>query len=143
MGVRDDQLGWRQRQRREQPGLRQPADRDPGFERRLGTTFTVSGSHVYADEGTYKPTLTISDAGGSATTTTAGTTIVKVADARLANGTATYPYSQQAGQYLDNSSSSSQQVLAEFTSADAIATASEFSATINWGDGRRAGVPAP
>src|SRR6202012_2138420 len=37
--------------------------------------FTVSGSHLYAEEGAYTPTVTINDIGGSATTDSATTTV--------------------------------------------------------------------
>ena len=51
-----------------------------------GGGFTVSGSHQYAEDGTYNVTVTINDVGGS-TTTDSGTTTV--ADAPLTAGTVT------------------------------------------------------
>src|SRR6202034_2897964 len=48
--------------------------------------FTVSGSHLYADEGSYNATVTINDVGGS---TTAVDGITTVADAPLTAGTVT------------------------------------------------------
>ena len=51
-----------------------------------GGTFTVSGSHQYAEEGLHDVTVTINDKGGSTTTDTGTTT---VADAPLTAGTVT------------------------------------------------------
>src|SRR5207249_322289 len=49
-----------------------------------GGSYTVTGSHQYAEEGPYSITVAISDVGGSSTTDTGSTT---VADAALTAGT--------------------------------------------------------
>ena len=49
----------------------------------FGVTFTVSGSHTYADEGAYNVTISIEDSAGVSTTTHA---TYKVADALLSAG---------------------------------------------------------
>jgi len=85
--------------------------------------FTVTGSHLYAEEGSYATTVTINDDGGSTATET-GKTIV--ADAPLtALGTS---LSGTAGTALPAS-------VATFTDANPNAPLSDFTATINWGDG--------
>lgn len=88
-------------------------------------SFTVSGSHLYAEEGTKTATVVLSDdAPGTATGTSAAT--INVADATLsATGTTingTEGYSVTA-------------VVANFTDADPAGTASDYTATIDWGDG--------
>jgi hypothetical protein len=84
-------------------------------------TFTVTGSHVYLEEGTYPVTVAIADSGGS--TTSVGGSVV-VADAAL---TAT-PVSINAANPVIAT-------VANFTDADPNGTVSDYSATINWGDG--------
>ena len=84
--------------------------------------FTVSGSHLYAEEGTYHPTVTILDDGGSTATETGMTT---VADAPLtASGTA---LNSTEGATLTAT-------VATFTDANPNAPLSDFTATIDWGD---------
>jgi len=85
--------------------------------------FTVSGSHLYAEEGTYTPVVTIKDAGGSTTTDTGTTT---VADAPLT----------AAGTKLSNTEGAAlTATVATFTDANPNAPLSDFTTTINWGDG--------
>ena len=87
--------------------------------------FTVAGSHIYAEEGTYGPVVTINDDGGSTTTETGSTT---VADAPLTAGTVT-----AAGGVEDVTATT---LSATFTDANAGATTADFSGTIAWGDGQ-------
>jgi PKD repeat protein len=85
--------------------------------------FTVGGSHVYADEGSYAVSVTINDAGGS--TATAGGTAT-VSDAPLtASGLA---ISATEGASFSGT-------VASFTDANPAATSGDFSAVITWGDG--------
>jgi uncharacterized repeat protein (TIGR01451 family) len=88
-------------------------------------TFSVSGDHTYAEEGTFTATVTLSDdAPGTATATAAST--VKVADAPLtASGTS----------LIESPGSAFTATVAHFTDADPNGVASDYSATIDWGDG--------
>ena len=98
--------------------------------------FSVSGSHTYAEEGTYAPTVTITDNNNSSNTTTAYST-ANVADALLTPGALSLSSGGVEGVTPSTAS---------FTFADANpgATTSDFtplplgnggSTTINWGDG--------
>ncbi|WP_426442478.1 DUF4347 domain-containing protein [Bradyrhizobium genosp. P] len=87
-------------------------------------SYAVSGSHQYAEQGSYTETVTINDAGGSTTTDTGTTT---VADAALSAGTVT------AGGGVEGTTATT--LSATFTDANLGATPSDFSGTINWGDG--------
>ena len=87
--------------------------------------FTVSGSHQYAEEGTYAASLTINDAGGATVTETSNT--VTVADAPLTAGTATLTGGVEGV--------TATALSATFTDANPIAPTSDFTATIAWGDG--------
>jgi len=87
----------------------------------LGET-GVSGTHTYAEEGTYKGTVTYHNNCG---TQTVGFE-VQVADAALsATGAA---FSATAGSPVTAT-------VATFDDADPAGTASDYTATINWGDG--------
>jgi hypothetical protein len=91
-------------------------------------SFTVSGlSHTYAEEGTYNTSVAIDDAGGSAATETGVTT---VADAPLTAGTVTVSGGIEG--------TTAATLNATFSDADTGAPASDFSGTIDWGDGSAA-----
>src|SRR5207244_25688 len=91
-----------------------------------GGPFTVSGTHTYAEEGTYTITVTITDVDTPSNTATA-TSTANVADAALTAGTLT----------LSTGVEGVTPVNAAFTFPDANtgAPASDFTATISWGDG--------
>jgi hypothetical protein len=85
--------------------------------------FLVSGSHAYADEGSYPVGVSIADAGGS--TATAGGTAA-VADAPLA----------ATGRSITTTKGASfSGTVASFSDANPAAAPAEFSAVIAWGDG--------
>jgi hypothetical protein len=87
--------------------------------------FAVDGTHTYADEGTYAVGVTINDVGGSTASATSGAT---VADAALtASGLQTVSASKGVA--------ISGETIATFTDANPNAPASDFTATIDWGDG--------
>ncbi len=97
--------------------------------------FTVNGSHAYADAGTYTVKVTINDIGGSTVT---GTVTATVTDAPLTL-LSTDPVSVVEGTAF-------QGTLATFSDANPLASASNYTATINWGDGTTstvAVVPLP
>jgi large repetitive protein len=85
-------------------------------------TFTVNGSHTYAEEGTYSITTTVADAGGHSAT---GTGAAIVADAGLS-------VTKLAGGATKNGLAA---LAAVFTDADPAGTVTDYTATINWGDG--------
>jgi hypothetical protein len=88
-----------------------------------GGTFTVSGDHTYAEEGSPTVTVTITDAGGANTTVTAAAT---VADA---------PLFASSGDLSVTEGASFSGVLAFFADTDPNGSASDYGATIAWGDG--------
>lgn len=88
-----------------------------------GGPYTVSGSHTYSEEGSYPVTVKVKDDGGS-TTSASGT--ANVADAAL---TASCVAPANFIQDFNGAT-------ATFTdAASPSGTLSDFSATINWGDG--------
>ena len=90
-----------------------------------GTTgaFLVSGSHTYAEEGSYAVTVLISDVGGA---TTAATSSAVVVDAALSAGGISIVATEEAA---------FSGVVATFTDANVNAPAADFAAVISWGDG--------
>lgn len=83
--------------------------------------FDVTGTKTYAEEGSYVTGLTVTDAGGSSAQAGGGAI---VADAALsANGLSF------------NSTNPVTGVVALFTDADPNGTVSDYTATIDWGDG--------
>jgi hypothetical protein len=88
-----------------------------------GSGFAVKGSHAYGEEGTQVVTVTVHDNSGSVATSTGS---AMVADATLAaTGVAV---SATAGVQFSNT-------VATFTDADTNAAATDFKASIDWGDG--------
>jgi len=104
--------------------------------------FSISGAHTYVEEGRYTATTSIADKGGSTATASSTATI---SDATLAAsglalsgtegspiGTATFV----AFAAVEPSASVGTFVtVARFTDTNPNAAASDFTATINWGDG--------
>jgi large repetitive protein len=98
--------------------------------------FTITATHTYAEEGTYAYTVTVTDDGG-ATTVISGSAVI--ADAAL-TASATQPTvdTTEAGVFpvpqFGKPAFDNQQV-ASFTDANLTAPLSDFTATIDWGDG--------
>lgn len=85
--------------------------------------FAVSGSHAYADEGTYIVTVSVTGTGGSPGT---GVGLANVADAPIT----------ASGFDLTCKGTVFSNTVASFTDADPHGKASEFTAAIYWGDGK-------
>jgi PKD repeat protein len=99
-----------------------------------GVEFTINASHIYADEGTYAYTVTVLSAGGS-TTTISGSAII--ADAPL-TAVATAPiFTTESSVYPvpEFGAPIFTGIVGEFTDANPKAPLSDFTATIDWGDG--------
>jgi PKD repeat protein len=89
-------------------------------------SFSLTGSHTYADEGTYTVTVTVNETGpGGATANGPATATVTEADVLLGTPVTFSPTA--AFQFSG--------VVATFTDAYAANVPSDFVATINWGDG--------
>src|SRR5207302_2960200 len=86
-------------------------------------SFTVTGSHTYAEEGS-DPVATIITDGDNAANTAAAASTATVADAPLS----------ASGRDI-NSTNPVDTVVATFTDADPGGMASDYTATITWGDG--------
>jgi hypothetical protein len=86
-------------------------------------SFTVSGGHTYAEEGSYTVTVAITDTDNAANTATV-TSTATVADAALTSACAMPSLTTQA--YAGKT--------ATFTDASSTGTLSDFTASINWGD---------
>jgi hypothetical protein len=89
-------------------------------------SFSISGNHTYADESSFTTTVSVQDQDGEAAT---GTGSANVSDAALSLISHTSSFSFVAGVPLANL------ILGNFGDANPFAVASDFSATINWGDG--------
>jgi uncharacterized repeat protein (TIGR01451 family) len=89
-------------------------------------SFSVAGTHTYTEEGSYSVTVTITDVDNAANTDTANSTAA-VGDAALHAGTLTVPSSTSLGNPTNSSFS--------FSDDNTAAPVSDFTATIDWGDG--------
>jgi large repetitive protein len=93
-----------------------------------GATYTVSGTHAYADETTGTPRtilVTVTDVGGQTATHTSSLTVT---DAAL-NGPTAIPVTAAEGQSLANVP------LGTFLDGNPLGNVSDFTVSINWGDG--------
>jgi len=86
--------------------------------------FTVSGGHTYADEGTFSVTVTIHHTGAADST---ATSTAQIADADVLSGTAVTIHTLVGVTFSG--------VVANFTDTYTGNSASDFTATIDWGDG--------
>ena len=89
-----------------------------------GGNFTVSGSHTYAEEGSQTATVTITDTDNTSNQATASSQVT-VADAAL----------HATGVVPSVSGTTASGTVATFTDANPGGTLSDFTASINWGDG--------
>lgn len=89
-----------------------------------GGPFSVTGTHTYAEQGTYSVTVTITDVDNTKNNATAISTAT-VGDGKLSSTCATMPVSTQI--YSGPT--------AIFTDQSSTGTLSDFSASIDWGDG--------
>jgi large repetitive protein len=90
------------------------------------TTLGVGGTHTYGEEGQVTVTVTATSAGGSTAT---ASQLVTIGDAPLTAG-APAALRGVEGRAVPAV------VVAKFTDGNAAAPASDFTATINWGDGQ-------
>jgi hypothetical protein len=87
----------------------------------IGTAFMVNGDHIYGEEGSFTVSVNITDKGGS---TASPSSTATVADAALTpTGT------------VITKTAFSDNTVATFTDGNPAASTSDFTATINWGDG--------
>ncbi|HLJ96167.1 MAG TPA: hypothetical protein VKU02_23525, partial [Gemmataceae bacterium] len=93
-----------------------------------GTTFTVSGSRTFAEEGSYTISVTINHEG------TTPQTVTSIATVSNPNVLATGGFSFSASE----ASASSTQPVATFTDPGGPGEPSDYSASITWGDGSAA-----
>ena len=92
-------------------------------------TFTVSGAHTYAEDGAKAVSVTLADnSPGTAVATASGT--AQIADASLSASPVNVTVAQGAAAV--------NVTVATFTDANTSAPASDFTATIDWGDGSTA-----
>jgi hypothetical protein len=89
-----------------------------------GVGFDVTGSHAYAEEGSYAVSVTIQDPGGAGAT---ANSTANVADAPLA-ATGVARFAVVGGQQFTH-------LMATFTDGDPAGTVNDYSASIAWGDG--------
>jgi PKD repeat protein len=98
----------------------------PGTVTGSSGSFTVTGPHTYADEGNFTFTVTVTEIGpGGATASDSATATVTEAD-QLAGSPVIF--TPLAGSPFSG-------VVATFTDANTAGSASDFTATIDWGDG--------
>lgn len=90
-------------------------------------SYSVSGTHTYAEEGLYTISITVKDGGGLQASTTSSATV------NDANLTLTHFVAGSIGHLKAG-------LAATFTDADPAGQVSDYQATINWGDGTTATV---
>jgi hypothetical protein len=88
-----------------------------------GVGFDISGSHTYADEGNYTIKVQVADSGGSSAATNSHAQVV---DAALTASPVTFAPVEQTG-FTGK--------VGSFTDSNAFGKASDFTASIDWGNG--------
>ena len=100
-----------------------------------GQSYAIRGTHTYANAGNYQVTVTITDVDGSTTTNTLAITVAKPASTPAAPQVLdVFAQPLGEGSFLIAGQSFTEEV-ATFTSSTSTATASNFAASIYWGDG--------
>ncbi|HJT34020.1 MAG TPA: DUF4214 domain-containing protein [Pirellulales bacterium] len=97
--------------------------------------FDVSGTHAYAEDGTYTVSVKITDAGGATATATSSVTVT---EPELTGASASITGQERVALGTVPGSANSaapQAVLATFTHGPNLEAATDFTTTINWGDG--------
>jgi VCBS repeat-containing protein len=97
----------------------------PGTVVASGPSFQVQGGHTYADEGSDPVSVTLTHTPDQAKSTVIGTVAVAEHDSLTPGGVQFFPI---RGVTYNN-------VVATFTDSDHVTPASDFVATIDWGDG--------
>jgi hypothetical protein len=97
----------------------------------IGSGNSVSGSHTYAEEGTYPVSVTITDSTGASAS---GTTTASVADAAISLTGTTFSVNRKTNFTA---------TVATLTDADPGGVASDYSGQINWGDATVSACPSP
>ena len=90
-------------------------------------SFSVAGSHTYADEGREPLSVTITGTANSASLSLSGTVAMAEGDSFTPHGVT----------FATNPGQSFSGTVATVTDTDTLNVASDFTATINWGDGSR------
>jgi hypothetical protein len=98
----------------------------PGTITGASGSFTVAAQHTYADEGSFTLSVTVTEVPPSTATSTS-TATATVQEADVLSGTPV-TFSASAGSAFNGA-------VAHFTDTDTVSAASDFTATINWGDG--------
>jgi hypothetical protein len=96
-----------------------------------GGAFLVLASHTYAEDGTKTLSVAVQDDGGASVS---GSVTLSVADAALGNLVVTDPGGEVEGKGTGTFT------LATFRDANTAAPATDFTATIRWGDGSSSGT---
>jgi hypothetical protein len=94
-----------------------------------GSSYEVQGTCPYTDEGSYTDSVTVTDFNSSAS----GSTAFTVLDATLTAGSASVPSPVEGA---------SASTVFTFTDANISATGSDFSGTVDWGDGSTSSITA-
>jgi hypothetical protein len=89
-------------------------------------SFTVTGQHTYADEGTFTTSVTVAEIGPGGATAS-GSASAAVAESDALSGTPVAFSAHQGAAFTG--------AVATFTDADAGNVAADFAAIIQWGDG--------